>query len=302
MPPELAQPVERRDERSAEAFRRIEILGRFIVRQLRHLEREMAERNYTTQEILNAVRAQKGQIASMQIMLGGMRARLNAELQGEISPKGQAILNEVMSELQGNSRDLVAAQLNNDDDPNNDVGADGQPISQGSTSGNTDGSGTGAQEPSKQLANTSLNLSADPTDAQAGETIHLSAGLSAQADAGTPPTGSVLFKSGDEEIGSAGMDSTGVAAMSIADLPAGEHSITAEYQGDDNYAASTSQTLNLRVTEASTEQPAGGNPQVDTNVGNSNPSAQPQGNQTPGTDPGNPQGQPNAGVAPQPVG
>jgi hypothetical protein len=130
MPPEPdPTPVESGEGGSAEALHRIEILGRFIIRQIRQLERQMAERNYTTQEILNEVRAQKSEIASMSALLGSMKVRLNAALAGEISPKGQAILNDIMSELQGNSRALVNAQVNNDDDPNNDVDVEtGEPI------------------------------------------------------------------------------------------------------------------------------------------------------------------------------
>jgi uncharacterized coiled-coil protein SlyX len=135
-----------RDEGMAEDLRHVEVLGRLILRTIHRLERQMADQNVTTQEILDAVRAQRGQLASLSTLVAGIKARLNDALAGEISPAAQAKLNDIMSEIQGNSRAITDAVATNDDDPST-VASDG-------TGGPINEPGPGQTEPAPEPAPT----------------------------------------------------------------------------------------------------------------------------------------------------
>lgn len=235
MPPEREpEQVTVRDEGVAEDLRHLEILGRLILRQIGKLERQMADQNVTTDQILAAVTAQRGQIASLSALLGGIKARLNEALAGEISPAAQAKLNDIMSEIQGNSRAIVDAVATNDDDP---------------TTIASDGSGGPA---TTAKAATSTTLSTSKAVITVGESVTFSAAVSAASGIDKAVTGVVTFASDDGEIGKASLDGTGVASFSTADAPAGDHSITAVYGGDDNFAASTSEAVTQSVMPAAT--------------------------------------------------
>ena len=62
------------------------------------------------------------------------------------------------------------------------------------------------------------------------------------------PTGTVAFANGTTSLGSAAVDSTGVAAFTSTLLPVGTDSITATYSGDTNYAASASAPAIAAIT------------------------------------------------------
>jgi hypothetical protein len=64
-------------------------------------------------------------------------------------------------------------------------------------------------------------------------------------------TGAFTFFDGATQIGSPATVSGGSAAISISTLTQGNHSITAQYSGDANYAASTSGTVTQVVNAAS---------------------------------------------------
>lgn len=247
----------------------------------------METRNYTTEEILLAVRQQKTEIASMSTMLGGIKARLNAALAGEISPKGQAILNDIMSEVQGNSRAASYAIRNNDDDPSNDVDENGNPlppgtpgsmpnpndpqtgaqaggIRGGTNPGGTTGVGNGGQtgqdpnapinEPADaDLAPTTITLETSKAVAGIGEDVTLTATVEAD-EAGTDRaiTGMVTFATEAGAIGRSGV-TDGRATMTTV-VPAGDHAITATYEGDDHFAASTSEAIDQSALEQNQSQ------------------------------------------------
>lgn len=61
------------------------------------------------------------------------------------------------------------------------------------------------------------------------------------ATTGTP-TGTVDFRDGTADLGSATLDSTGAATLTIASLALGSHSITAVYGGDINFTGCTTPT------------------------------------------------------------
>jgi uncharacterized repeat protein (TIGR01451 family) len=71
--------------------------------------------------------------------------------------------------------------------------------------------------------------------------------LQAQVTGAGVPTGSVTFVDGATTIGSAALDATGVAQLSIATLVIGTHGIVASYAGDANNAPSASTPVNISV-------------------------------------------------------
>ena len=66
------------------------------------------------------------------------------------------------------------------------------------------------------------------------------------------PTGNVIFKDGTSAIGTAAVNNAGVASFTISTLTTGIHSITAAYQGDQDYAASASAPLTETVNKVAT--------------------------------------------------
>jgi hypothetical protein len=235
MSPEVAENV-RANDAEAESVRLIRVLGRILLPKLSKLERMMAQDHATLEQVLAATQAQRSAIQSMATLLGGLRARINQALDGELSPAAQAKLDDALAEIQGNTRAITNAVLNNDDDPTNDVdNATGNPI----------GSGGAAAGSLKQLARTTTGILASKAVVTEGEAVSLSASVSSEV--GGSITGTVTFASEAEALGKAGLDSTGVAALSVTDLPPGDHSITAVYSGDANYAASTSTPISQTV-------------------------------------------------------
>lgn len=239
--PAPPEPIVVQAEGVAEDLRHLEILGRLILRQIGKLERQMAENHATLEQVLEATNAQKTVITSMATLLSGIKARLNQALAGELSPAAQAKLDDALAEIQGNTRAITSAVLNNDDDPANDVNEDG----------------TLKNPPADtSKAPTSTTISTSAIKIVVGEALSLSAGVSAASGVDKAITGIVTFASEGEEIDKAGLDSTGVAAISVSDLPAGDHSITATYSGDAAFASSTSSAVAVSVMPAEKPAPA----------------------------------------------
>ena len=95
-------------------------------------------------------------------------------------------------------------------------------------------------------------LSVAPATIMYGDTAVLTAVV---APAGA--TGLVrFFESTSNLQGSASLDGTGTAVLPVSILPAGTHNITADYTGDSNVPASTSNTVPLTVTKLTA--PGGG--------------------------------------------
>ncbi len=69
---------------------------------------------------------------------------------------------------------------------------------------------------------------------------------------GVTPTGSVTFYDGSTALDMETLDGSGTASFTTTALTAGNHSITAEYSGDDNYDADTSNTVIQMVNMADT--------------------------------------------------
>ncbi|MSP11330.1 MAG: Ig-like domain repeat protein [Chloroflexi bacterium] len=94
---------------------------------------------------------------------------------------------------------------------------------------------------------TALVGSANPTTY--GQTVYFTATVT--TGSGTP-TGLVTFKDGAATVGSGILDGTGNAYFSTNALTVGLHPISAVYGGDNNFAGSTSNTINQQVNQAST--------------------------------------------------
>jgi hypothetical protein len=95
------------------------------------------------------------------------------------------------------------------------------------------------------LNSTTMALSPSPNPALAGQTVTLTATIS------PTPTGSQLgtvsFYNGSTLIGTASVNSSGVATLTTSALPAGTDALTAVYSGNSGFAGSTSSSLNETV-------------------------------------------------------
>jgi hypothetical protein len=89
------------------------------------------------------------------------------------------------------------------------------------------------------IRDTTTSLSSSPNPAYAGQTVTVTANVSASGG-GATPTGTVTFKDGSTELGSAALDPSGVATLQTSSLPAGSDQLSAEYGGDGSSADSTS--------------------------------------------------------------
>ncbi len=86
------------------------------------------------------------------------------------------------------------------------------------------------------LTSTNTALSASASSVAAGQNETFTATVSAS---GSTPAGSVTFYDGTTMLGTGTLNGSGVATYSTTSLAVGAHSITAEYQGNSTYAAST---------------------------------------------------------------
>ncbi len=105
---------------------------------------------------------------------------------------------------------------------------------------------TGAATVTVTALASSTVLTASLTQALAGASVTLTATVTSTS--GGTPTGTVNFVSGATALGSATLNAGGIATLTLASLPAGIDSITAAYQGDSNYAASTSAAVTVTIS------------------------------------------------------
>ena len=110
-------------------------------------------------------------------------------------------------------------------------------------------SSAGSSRVSQASTTTSVVPSVNPS--VFGQTVKLAATVSPVAPGSGTPTGSVSFLDGTTTIGSATL-SGGTASLSVSSLAVGSHSITAVYNGDSNFNASTSTAVTQVVNRAST--------------------------------------------------
>jgi sugar lactone lactonase YvrE len=93
-------------------------------------------------------------------------------------------------------------------------------------------------------ASTSTALAASPSaEAHTGDTVTLTATVSASSGM---PGGTVTFYDGETVLGSSSL-SGGTAVLETGTLAEGQHSLTAQYAGNDSFLASTSSAVELTV-------------------------------------------------------
>ena len=96
----------------------------------------------------------------------------------------------------------------------------------------------------------SMTLSSAPNPSVFGQSVVVTATVSAAAPGAGTPTGAVSFSDGSTNLGSANL-SNGLASFTLSALAIGSHSITASYAGDTNFNSSSS-TLAQTVNKAAT--------------------------------------------------
>ncbi|MGE5607776.1 MAG: Ig-like domain repeat protein [Bacillota bacterium] len=93
---------------------------------------------------------------------------------------------------------------------------------------------------------TQVELAASASLSSPGQSVLFSVAVTAREPGAGLPMGKVTFKDGNKVLGTAKVNS-GVATWSTTKLPAGLHTITAVYLGDNNFAASSSLAVSYRV-------------------------------------------------------
>jgi|GEM_PF-3715616 len=97
---------------------------------------------------------------------------------------------------------------------------------------------------------TAMTLGATPNPAGPDDVVMLTARVDAAllarragADAGAVPTGTVAFRDGAAELGSAALDANGTATLVAGPFAAGSHALSAAYAGDASFAPASAATV-----------------------------------------------------------
>jgi hypothetical protein len=101
-----------------------------------------------------------------------------------------------------------------------------------------------------QATTTTTSLTASPNPVATGQTLTLTAAV--QGTGGTAPAGTVSFLSGSTLLGTATVNSSGAATLTITTLAVGTYSLTAQYSGDATFLASTSAVVSVTVSSQAT--------------------------------------------------
>lgn len=97
---------------------------------------------------------------------------------------------------------------------------------------------------------TTTTLTAAPNPSTFGDPVTFTATVTPNASGFGAVTGSVQFLNGTTVIGTAAVNSSGIATLTVSNLAIGANSITAAYQGDSQYVASTSTAVSQVVNKA----------------------------------------------------
>jgi len=106
---------------------------------------------------------------------------------------------------------------------------------------------------------TTATVSVAPNPSSYGQAVSFKVTVAAVAPASGTPTGSVTFMDGSTTLGTRTL-SNGKAALNAAKLAVGNHSITAVYGGDANFASSTSSAVTQTVNKGATTVTASASP------------------------------------------
>src|SRR5262249_32832721 len=94
-------------------------------------------------------------------------------------------------------------------------------------------------------------LTSSPNPSTTGQAVVLHAVI--KAASGTAiPSGSVAFSDGATVLGSANLDATGAASLTVTSFAIGSHTLTASYAGNTNFQSSTSAAVLQVVSTSST--------------------------------------------------
>lgn len=99
------------------------------------------------------------------------------------------------------------------------------------------------------LGYATVNLTASPNPAFGGSLVTFTATVAGSA---TTPTGTVIFYDGSVPLGSATLNSGGVATYATSTLYVGPHSLTAAYGGNGYYNASSSAAVAVTIAPSGT--------------------------------------------------
>jgi hypothetical protein len=97
------------------------------------------------------------------------------------------------------------------------------------------------------LASTTTALTSSAATITAGGSVTFTATITGASGSTGTPTGTVTFLDGTTTLGTGTLSASGVATYSTTTLSTGAHSITAQYGGDSNFAASTSAAVTVTV-------------------------------------------------------
>jgi hypothetical protein len=111
--------------------------------------------------------------------------------------------------------------------------------------GNYKASTSGATSLSAAQGTPIVSLTASPNPATPGSSVTLTATVTGT---GLTPTGTVTFYAGSRLLGTATLNSSGVATFATSSLATGMDSLTANYGGDANYVAANSPAIIVSVT------------------------------------------------------
>jgi len=99
-------------------------------------------------------------------------------------------------------------------------------------------------------AQSSTNISSSTNPSMFRQTVLFTATVSAAPPGAGTPTGTLQFKDGTTNLGAPVAVSSGSATFSTSSLAVGQHSITAVYSGDSNFAGSTGSLPTQTVSRA----------------------------------------------------
>jgi hypothetical protein len=117
---------------------------------------------------------------------------------------------------------------------------------------NFDGSTSTAVTQVVNPASTATALSSSVNPSAYGQQVTFTVTVTTRAPGTGTPTGDVTFWDGGTAVGTGTLDASGKATFTTSDLMAGSHSMTVDYNGGTDFAASTSTAVTQVVNPAST--------------------------------------------------
>src|SRR5262249_18952362 len=99
--------------------------------------------------------------------------------------------------------------------------------------------------------NTSTTVTSSVNPSVFGQAVTFTAAVSVTSPGSGSPSGSVTFFDGAAPLGTAALDASSKATLSVSSLAVGNHSITVSYGGDNESNSSTSAAITQTVNKAS---------------------------------------------------